>query len=155
MATSVTPSWEIRTFSELTSHQLYHILSLRERVFIIEQQCFFQDLDGKDDKAFHLWGNLPDSGFIAYSRIFLPGVLYESASLGRVLSAPEHRGKGLGKAVVDRALKFLSNHTPSASIRIAAQQHLTAFYADFGFTEVSAPYLDDGIWHVDMIRWPI
>jgi ElaA protein len=148
--------WFIRSFNELTPVQLYSALALRQRVFVMEQQCLFQDMDGKDHKAMHLFGTTGASGsdIQAYARLFYPGVIYEPASIGRIVTAPEIRGQGVGRVVVERAIQHLSRHTPGVTIRIAAQQHLHAFYASFGFKTVSEPYLDDGIWHIDMILWP-
>jgi ElaA protein len=148
--------WHISTFTELTVPQWYSLAALRQQVFIVEQQCIFLDLDGKDEKALHLWASEDKTGLhpMAYARIFYPGVLYEPASIGRILTAPDARGQGLGKRIVEKAIRLLRNHTPECAIRIAAQAYLIRFYEGFGFKTVSQEYLDDDIWHVDMMLWP-
>ena len=139
--------WHHRAFSELTAAELYAIMSLRERVFVVEQACVYLDADGIDPIAHHLWA--ADGELVAaYLRIVPAGVKYDDASIGRVVTAPERRGTGLGKELMRRGIAAVA----PAAIRISAQAHLEAFYGEFGFRRVSAPYDEDGIPHLEMLR---
>ncbi len=137
--------------------ELYAILALRQRVFVVEQDCPYLDCDGYDPEAIHLW-SLTDRGAVSsYSRLFRPGVKYAECSIGRVITAPEHRRTGLGRELVSRSLASLDARHPEvatgrAAVRIAAQSHLQRFYGDFGFVGVGEIYLEDGIEHRDMLR---
>ena len=148
-------SWQWSRFSELTPEQLYALVMLREGVFIVEQNCPYPDADGRDPKAWHLLGWTGAGAgrtLIAYARIFEPGLRYAEGSIGRIVTAPTVRGTGVGKLLMDEALRRVESLAPGQRIKIAAQQRLEAFYIGFGFTTVSAPYEEDGIMHVDMIR---
>jgi ElaA protein len=147
--------WQWSRFGELTAADLYAVVRLREGVFVVEQNCPYPDADGRDPDAWHLLGWLSGGGertLIAYARIFEPGVRYAEASIGRIVSAPEVRGTGVGRAVVAEGLRRLEALAPGESIKIAAQRRLEDFYTTFGFAVVSEPYEEDGIMHVDMIR---
>jgi ElaA protein len=147
--------WQWSRFGELTAADLYAVVRLREGVFVVEQNCPYPDADGRDPDAWHLLGWLSRGGersLIAYARIFEPGVRYAEASIGRIVSAPEVRGTGVGRAVVAEGLRRLEALAPGESIKIAAQRRLEDFYTTFGFAVVSEPYEEDGIMHVDMIR---
>lgn len=151
----LTVTWQCTPFSELTPGELYAAMEVRQRVFIVEQQCIYLDADGSDHLALHLlgWRSTPDGLLLsAYARLFPPGAKYPEASLGRVLTHPAARGAGLGKALMNEALERMADAEWGSAIRIAAQMYLEAFYADFGFRRVSAPYTEDNIWHVDMLR---
>ena len=131
------------------------MVRLREGVFIVEQNCPYPDADGRDPAAWHLLGWASGSGerrLVAYARVFEPGVRYAESSIGRIVSAPEVRGTGVGRALVAEGLRRLESLAPGQRIKIAAQRRLEDFYTTFGFTVVSAPYEEDGIMHVDMIR---
>jgi ElaA protein len=131
------------------------MVRLREGVFIVEQNCPYPDADGRDPRAWHLLGWLyGESGrtLVAYARIFEPGIRYDEASIGRVVTAPEVRGTGLGKALMAEALRRTEALVPGRPVKIAAQRRLEDFYLGFGFTTISAPYEEDGIIHVDMLR---
>jgi ElaA protein len=131
------------------------MVRLREGVFIVEQNCPYPDADGRDPAAWHLLGWESGSGerrLVAYARVFEPGVRYAESSIGRIVSAPEVRGTGVGRALVAEGLRRLESIAPGQRIKIAAQRRLEGFYTTFGFTVVSAPYEEDGIIHVDMIR---
>jgi ElaA protein len=149
------PFWQWARFSELRPNELYAALSLRESVFVVEQQCAYQDADGRDPQAWHLLGWLDDDGarsLVAYARIFEPGVRYTEGSIGRVVTAPAVRGTGLGKVLMVEALRRLEGLAPGRTVKIAAQRRLEKFYLDLGFRTVSEPYEEDGIMHVDMLR---
>jgi ElaA protein len=151
----VTPAWQWARFTELRPTELYAVVRLREAVFIVEQQCPYPDADGRDPNAWHLLGwseGEPDRSLIAYARIFEPGVRYTEASIGRVVTAPEVRGTGIGKALMAEALRRLEGLAPGQTVKIAAQRRLERFYLELGFRTVSEPYEEDGIIHVDMLR---
>jgi ElaA protein len=148
-------SWQCSRFNELSIHELYAILKARQVVFIVEQNCPFLDADGVDQLCWHLiaWrDDVPERKPLAYARIVPPGIKYEEASIGRVITTPEGRGQGYGKELMRRAVKKVEELYAGQSIRIGAQQYLEKFYACFGFTTVSKPYIEDGIPHVEMVR---
>lgn len=148
-------SWQWSRFSELSPEDLYAAVQLREAVFIVEQNCPYNDADGRDPHAWHLLGwSDQQSGkdLVAYARVFEPGVRYDECSIGRVVTAPRVRGGGLGKALMAEALRRVENLAPGQAIKIAAQRRLEKFYLEFGFRTVSEPYEEDGITHVDMLR---
>jgi ElaA protein len=147
--------WQWSRFSELTAADLYSVVRLREAVFIVEQNCPYPDSDGRDPNAWHLLGwSQRSTGrvLVAYARIFEPGVRYDEASIGRVVTAPEVRGTGKGRALMAEALRRTDSLMPGQPIRIAAQRRLEDFYLGLGFKTVSDPYEEDGIIHVDMLR---
>jgi ElaA protein len=146
--------WQWSRFNELTPEDLYSALRLREEVFVVEQQCAYNDADGRDPQAWHLlgWAAGDQSELIAYARIFEPGVRYDESSIGRVVTAPKVRGTGAGKALMAEALRRVDALAPGQAIKIAAQRRLEKFYQELGFRTVSAPYEEDGITHVDMLR---
>lgn len=147
--------WQWSRFSELSPHDLYAVVRLREAVFVVEQNCPYPDADGRDPNAWHLLGWLEgprERTLVAYARIFEPGVRYPEGSIGRVVTAPDIRGTGIGKALMAEALRRIETLAPGQSIKIAAQRRLEDFYLGFGFRTVSSPYEEDGIIHVDMLR---
>jgi ElaA protein len=147
--------WQWSRFSELTAADLYAVVQLREAVFIVEQNCPYPDADGRDPNAWHLLGWSQRStgrALVAYARIFEPGVRYDEASIGRVVTAPDVRGTGKGRALMAEALRRIDSLMPGQPIRIAAQRRLEDFYLGLGFKTVSDPYEEDGIIHVDMLR---
>ena len=147
--------WQWSRFSQLSVDDLYAVVRLREAVFIIEQNCPYPDADGRDPKAWHLLGWKDYEGerrLVAYARVFEPGVRYREASAGRIVTAPEVRGTGLGRILMAEALRRIESLVPGQLVKIAAQRRLEQFYVGFGFRTVSAPYEEDGIIHVDMIR---
>jgi ElaA protein len=149
------PYWQWSRFSELRPDDLYAVVRLREAVFVVEQQCAYHDADGRDPQAWHLLGwSDGEAGkiLVAYARIFEPGLRYTEGSIGRVVTAPEVRGTGVGKALMAEALRRLEALAPGQTIKIAAQRRLEKFYLDLGFRTSSAPYEEDGIIHVDMLR---
>lgn len=150
------PGWLWSQFARLSPRDVYDLLSLRQRVFIVEQNCAYQDADGRDAGAWHLLGRRggEKSGgdaLIAYARVFEPGVRYEEVSIGRIVTAPEVRGSGLGRLLLQEAMRRCDDLCPGQPIRIAAQRHLEKFYEEFGFTAASEPYDEDGILHIDML----
>jgi ElaA protein len=147
--------WQWSRFSELTTADLYAVVRLREAVFIVEQNCPYPDSDGRDPNAWHLLGweeRSSGRALVAYARIFEPGVRYDEGSIGRVVTAPDARGTGKGRALMAEALRRFDSLAPGQPIRIAAQRRLEDFYLGLGFRTVSDPYEEDGIIHVDMLR---
>jgi ElaA protein len=147
--------WQWSRFGDLALDDLYALVRLRESVFVVEQNCPYPDADGRDPLAWHLLGwdrSIDPAVLVAYARIFEPSVRYDEASIGRVVTAPAVRGTGLGKALMAEALRRVESLVPGQPVKIAAQRRLEKFYIDLGFRTVSAPYEEDGIIHVDMIR---
>ncbi|HEV7389917.1 MAG TPA: GNAT family N-acetyltransferase [Gemmatimonadaceae bacterium] len=146
--------WQWSRFNELSIDDLYAAVRLREAVFIIEQNCPYPDADGRDPAAWHLlgWSIAGERRLLAYTRVFEPGVRYMEASIGRVVTAPEVRGTGLGRVLMAEALRRVESLVPGRVVKIAAQRRLEKFYLGFGFESVSEPYEEDGIMHVDMVR---
>jgi len=146
--------FECKHFDALTAPELYAMLALRSRVFVVEQQCVYLDPDGLDVDAHHLFGYHDESRatLACGVRILKPGAVYAEASIGRVMTSPAHRGRGLGRLLMRRAIDECTRMHPGGSIRIGAQQYLERFYAELGFVTVSEPYDEDGIVHVTMLR---
>jgi ElaA protein len=139
--------WHDKAFAELTVDELYAILELRSRVFVVEQTCAYLDPDGADQSSRHLWAD--EGGVIhAYLRIVPAGEKFAEISIGRVITAPEARGTGLGKELMRRGIAACG----AAPIRIGAQAHLEKFYGELGFARASEPYDEDGIPHIEMLR---
>lgn len=144
--------WKIKTFEELTTAELYAILRLRSEVFIIEQNCAYQDLDNSDQKALHLMGTDDSGQLLAYTRIFAPGIKFTEASIGRAVTSPLARGKGAGRELMERSISELQQHYGKIPIKIGAQQYLQRFYTSLGFEQISDTYLEDNIPHIEMLR---
>lgn len=137
-------------FGDFTAAELYDVLELRQRVFVIEQASLFPDIDWHDRVAEHLLATGDDGGLRGYLRIFAPGMKADTASLGRVVVDETARGTGLGRVLVVEGLAHLARHHAAADVVISAQQHLERFYGALGFATESEPYDDAGIPHVDM-----
>ncbi len=141
-------------YEELTTELLYEILRLRQEVFVVEQNCVYQDVDREDQKSYHLIARTDqDSNSIAgYLRVIIPTEQDSSLKIGRVLVAFSARGKGFGKAIMEEAFRKIATDIPSSEINISAQCYLQDFYQDLGFLKVSEPYDEDGILHIDMAK---
>lgn len=139
--------WHLRTFAELTAAELYAIMALRQRVFVVEQNCPYLDADGFDQVSRHLWAQSGDA-IVAYLRIVPAGVKFPEVSIGRVITAPETRSSGLGRELMTRGIAAVG----AEPIRIGAQAHLEKFYGELGFARASDVYDEDGIPHIEMIR---
>ena len=143
-------NWHYKTFESLTIAEIYKILALRSEVFVVEQTCIYQDIDGKDEKAMHLFVT-ENGAIVAYARLFKAGDYFEEASIGRVIVHPQYRGKEWGRQLMKKALQYMDqNHY--GSIHISAQKYLESFYKNHGFVVVSSEYLEDGIPHIGMQR---
>lgn len=144
--------WYRHRFDDLTARDLYDVMNLRQRVFNIEQNCVYLDADYLDVAADHLLGKDRTGELIAYLRIVHPGKKYAEPSIGRVITAPEARGIGLGKELMREGMAWVAEKYPRQGIRISAQQYLEKFYTEFGFRVVGEAYDEDGIPHVEMVR---
>lgn len=134
---------------------MYAIIQLRIEVFVVEQNCPFQDLDNKDQQALHLMGWSDDGRLLAYSRLLAPGIAYEQMSIGRVVTSPSARNMNMGKELMEVSIKKLRELFGPQEIKIGAQLYLSKFYKSFGFVPASQTYLEDGIPHVEMLlKWP-
>jgi ElaA protein len=151
--------WQWARLTDLSATDVYAALAARQAVFAVEQHCAFQDADGVDLHAWHLLGWAPPEGaagpraLASYLRVVDPGRKYAEPAIGRVLTTPAFRGTGQGRAVMIEGLARTASVHPGCAVRIAAQHRLEAFYASLGFRSVSAPYVEDGIAHIEML-WP-
>ncbi|MCX2718502.1 GNAT family N-acetyltransferase [Lentiprolixibacter aurantiacus] len=141
----------VKSFDELSTHELYQLLQLRSEVFVVEQDCAYQDVDGKDQIALHLMGIEGDNLF-AYTRIFPPGAYMDSACVGRVVVKESKRGKSLGIQLMKVAIDTIHENYNTSEIALSAQTYLKKFYSDLGFTPVGEEYLEDGIPHILMVK---
>tara|TARA_B110000881_G_scaffold72079_1_gene62603 strand:- start:1682 stop:2125 length:444 start_codon:yes stop_codon:yes gene_type:complete len=138
------------TYHQLSKEMLYQIIRLRLEVFVLEQNCIYQDLDNKDQKAIHLVGE-EDGKLIAYTRLFKKGDYFENASIGRVIVKKESRKKDYGKTIMQKSIEELKNEHNEENIEISAQKYLIKFYLDLGFKKIGEEYLEDNIPHIKMV----
>lgn len=143
--------WEIKRFEKLSLNELYQILHLRSEVFVVEQNCVYQDIDGKDQKALHLFG-ISEENIIAYARLFKPKDYFEKASIGRVVVGVNSRNKKLGHILMRESIEGIRKHFGENEITISAQLYLKNFYESHGFVQTSQMYLEDDIPHIEMKR---
>jgi ElaA protein len=140
---------EIKNFDELTGREVYEILKIRSEIFVVEQNCIYNDVDAKDIESIHIMIK-EDDKIMSYIRVIKPGVSYDNASIGRVLVAFEGRRKGLARKIVQEGIDYIINNWDEEKITIGAQDYLKDFYKSLGFEPISEVYLDDGIPHLDM-----
>ena len=145
--------WTWHRWDELTPDVLYALLRLRSAIFVVEQNCVFPEMDGRDPQCEHLCG-WQGAGLTAYLRLVPPGVRTPEVALGRVVVAQAARGLGLGRAIMREGLARCAQRYPGQPVKVSAQQHLEAFYNSLGFATVGAAYDEDGIPHVDMVKSP-
>lgn len=143
--------WRFARFDDLTAREVHDILQARSAVFVVEQACVFQDVDGVDMQSWHLFSR-EGNEVAAYCRLIPPGVKYAEASIGRVITTAIARGRGNGRSLMNEALSRAASLWPGQPIRIGAQQRLERFYQSLGFKTVSEPYDEDGIPHVEMLH---
>lgn len=143
-------TWKFVAFEELSLDELYAIIKLRNEVFVVEQNCVYQDADNKDQMSFHLsgWHN---ETLVAYCRILPPGISFKEASIGRVVTSPPYRNTGCGKELMKMAIEKTLQQFNCKTIVIGAQLYLNKFYNALGFTQISEPYLEDDIPHIKML----
>lgn len=143
-------NWQWCRLGELSAEQLYAVLAARVAIFVVEQNCAYQDLDGLDSDAEHLiaWSGAEVAGYL---RVLAPGTRFADASIGRIITTKPFRGSGLGRVLVAKGIERTRLRYPGLPVRISAQQYLEKFYGEFGFATVSEPYLEDNIPHVEMV----
>ena len=142
---------DVKSFEELTKNELYELLALRAEVFVVEQDCAYQDVDGKDSDALHILGT-KDEQLVAYARVFKPGVYFEEASIGRIVVKNSHRIMGYGQRIVSASEAAIKNCFHTKRIKLSAQSYLKKFYSDMGYNRVGEEYLEDGIPHLAMVK---
>ncbi len=143
--------WKCKPFTALSNHELYAIMRLRNEVFVVEQNCVFQDADNKDQESFHLMGYIQDD-LAAYARLVPAGVSYNHISIGRIITSPLFRNIGVGKALMHQSIEHCNQLFSIQTIKIGAQLYLKKFYESFGFKQVDDPYDEDGILHIHMLK---
>jgi ElaA protein len=141
--------WKIKRFNELSTIELYKVLQLRSEVFVVEQNCVYQDIDGKDQKALHLIGEY-NSKTVAYARLFQAGDYFGEASIGRVVVGTNYRDKKWGHELMQKAIAAIKDYYNTTAITISAQLYLQKFYESHGFATTSETYLEDDIPHIEM-----
>jgi ElaA protein len=146
-------NFEFKTFKELNLDELYEILLLRAEIFVVEQNCVYNDLDGLDKSAVHQFIK-KNNEIVAYSRLLKPGTRFTEYSIGRVVVKQSERGAGLGIELMNEAKNFILNEWKATKIKISAQKYLRKFYEDLGFEVVTDEYLEDGIPHFGMLFQP-
>jgi ElaA protein len=140
----------VKSFSELNTTELYEILQLRSEIFVVEQDCIYQDIDYKDQKALHVFSR-KNGKIITYTRIFKPGDYFKDASIGRVLVVVSERKFGYGHDLITASIAAIKANFEVNQITISAQKYLKAFYEVHHFIQVGEEYLEDGIPHIEMI----
>lgn len=146
--------WSWHAFDALEPRLLYAILELRSRIFVVEQNCVFLDMDGADADCDHLCGFDGQGRLMVYLRLVPPGIKFPEASLGRLVSDPAARRGGQARQACQRGIERIRQRYPGTAIRIGGQQYMEAFYASLGFASTGQPYLEDGIPHVNMLLPP-
>jgi ElaA protein len=143
--------WTCKPFKQLSPGELYAILQLRNEVFVVEQNCVFQDADDKDQESWHLMAWI-DKRLMGYTRLVPAGISYPEASIGRVVTFPKMRKSGIGKKIMEKSVDMINVLWEKQPIRIGAQLYLKKFYESFGFQQSSDVYMEDNIEHIQMIR---
>ena len=143
--------YSIKTYQELSTEELYALLQLRSEVFVVEQNCVYQDIDGKDQKALHVLG-YKEGKLIAYTRLFKPGDYFEKASIGRVVVKESERHHKYGNHIMQVSIQALKDYFNETEIKISAQCYLKRFYNNLDFKEFGEEYLEDGIPHIAMLK---
>ncbi len=143
-------SWIWKRFEDISGTEMHEILFKRQKVFIVEQKCVYQDADELDKYSWHLIGRESKGLLAAYARITFPGTRYEEPSFGRILTVQSFRGTGLGRQIIQYCIEKCNIEYPDMVIHISAQTYLIKFYNDFGFKSLGQPYDDEGVEHIDM-----
>lgn len=146
-----TLNFKVKEYIDLTRDELYDVLRLRAEVFVVEQDCVYQDIDNKDQRAMHVLGYQGDV-LVAYTRVFEAGEYFDYASIGRVVVRQEYRKYSYGYMLMKRSIKAVAQYFNETTIKISAQTYLKGFYNNLGFKEIGEEYLEDGIPHVGMIK---
>jgi len=146
--------WILKKFKDLSLEEFHNILQLRINIFVVEQDCPYPELDGKDFKALHFFAVADENStqIIAYTRLFAPGAYYESAAIGRVVVHQEFRGRSIGDVLIEKSIQKIEEQFQTSTIKIGAQTYLKNFYEKHGFRKVGKDYIEDGIPHIYMVR---
>jgi ElaA protein len=144
-------TWTTKYFNDITALEYHQILALRISIFVVEQDCPYQEVDDKDIHSYHVFGTM-DKKVVAVARIVESGISYDEISIGRVAVAMDFRGSNIANDLMTATIGFIDENLGKQAIRISAQEHLTSFYTRFGFKPVSEMYLEDDIPHVEMLR---
>lgn len=147
-----TVNWHIKHFNDVTAPEYHKLLALRAAVFVVEQDCPYQDVDYKDKVAYHVFGLNPDGECVAVARVLPQHISYDEVSIGRIAVSQSARGTGIADDLMNRCFQFIEQQFGQQPIRISAQQYLTNFYNRHGFKQVSEMYLEDNIPHIEMLR---
>lgn len=142
---------EVKNFQDLSLRELYDVLQLRSEVFVVEQDCVYQDIDGKDADALHVLG-FKNGKIVAYTRCFRPGYYFDEAAIGRVIVRESERKYGYGHEIMIASDEAVKNHFETSNIKLSAQQYLIKFYESHGYKTLGEGYLEDGIPHIAMIK---
>jgi ElaA protein len=145
-------NWTTKHFKDLSVDEYFEILHLRTAIFVVEQDCPYQEVDEKDRKSYHLFGKSENGEVIAVTRILPKGISYNEISIGRVALKKEYRGKGIAGELMKESLMFIEKQFGKEDIRISAQTYLFNYYSKFGFQSVGEEYLEDNIPHIEMLR---
>jgi len=145
-------TWNTRAFKDLSVDEYFEILHLRIEIFVVEQDCPYQEVDEKDRQSFHLFGRTENDKIIAVTRILPHGISYNEISVGRVALKKEYRGKRIADQLMEESFKFIKNEFGEQPIRISAQQYLLNYYRKHGFKQVGEMYLEDNIPHLEMLK---
>ena len=146
--------WQVKYYPELTTNEFHDIIALRLKAFVVEQNCSYLDLDGKDKKCYHLICRDGFGKVVATARILPPGISYTEVSIGRVVLDQEIRGKGIGHQLMEQSMKFINEEFGAVPVRISAQKHLENYYNTHNFFSTGKEYLEDEIPHVEMLNTP-
>lgn len=146
--------WQIKHYNDLSTNEFHDIIALRLEAFVVEQNCAYLDLDGKDKKSYHLICRNGKGDVVATARILPPGIAYQDAAIGRVVIDEEIRGLGVGHELMERCIQFAAQEFGGSPIVISAQKHLEKYYQQHGFQSTGTEYLEDGIPHVEMMLTP-
>ncbi|MCA0932968.1 GNAT family N-acetyltransferase [Lutimonas saemankumensis] len=144
--------WILKSFNELSLSEFHDIIQLRLDIFVVEQDCPYMDLDGKDKIAYHFFGSTEEGKIIAYTRLFGPGEYYKEAAIGRVVVHKDHRKYGIGFELMKRSIEQIESLYRTRTIKIGAQRYLRKFYESLGFKSTDEFYMEDGIPHMYMIK---
>jgi ElaA protein len=147
-------NFEIKAFDSLSPHEFHDLVALRIQVFVIEQNCPYQDLDGKDQQSFHLIGRNNEGKIKSTARILPAGISYPEVAIGRVVIDLSERGTGAGHLLMKACMDFIKNQYGSVAVKLSAQKHLEQFYVHHQFVSTGKEYLEDGIPHVEMLYLP-
>lgn len=150
-------TWKVKYFKELSLEELYTILRLRVDIFVVEQNCAYPEIDGKDvfERTQHLLGFNEEGIIVAYSRILAAGDSYDEVAIGRVVTSALVRGQGVGDLLLEKSLEVIEKSYGKVNVVLGGQVYIQKFYEKFGFKATSEEYLEDGIPHVDMLREPV